>query len=294
MTDSNTSTLLFIINPGAGNRNTNFRAEIEKYFHSLPYRIHFLELEKNTRPAIIKQKIAALKPRGVIAVGGDGTVKLVAECLLGTNVTLGIVPAGSANGTAKDLGIAIKTNTALDIICKNETQSISVIKINDHLSIHLSDIGINAWLVKKFTNDNDRGWWGYLKAGWKVIWRPRLMQVQIRSGDEQIQRQAFMVVIANARKYGTGVVINPAGDVTDDIFEIVILKKISLKEIFKMKVNGDKYDPKKTEVFQTKSVKINSRYSAHFQVDGEYIGKTTAVIAEIIPRALTVLMPRDT
>jgi|KBSSwiStaDraftv2_1062776.scaffolds.fasta_scaffold14158_8 YegS/Rv2252/BmrU family lipid kinase len=293
MSHSNTSTLLFVINPGAGNRNTNFRAEIEKYFHSLPYQIHFFELEKNTQPGIIKQKIAGLKPRAVVAVGGDGTVKLVAECLLGTNVTLGIVPAGSANGTAKDLGIPIKTNGALDIICKNATQSIHAIKINDQLSIHLSDIGINAWLVKKFTNENNRGWWGYLKAGWKVIWRPQLMQVEIRAGDKQIQRQAFMVVIANATKYGTGVVINPSGDVTDDIFEIVIVKKISLKEIFKMKINGDKYDPKKTEVFQTRSVKINSRHSAHFQVDGEYIGKTTSVIAEIIPRALTVLMPHD-
>jgi diacylglycerol kinase family enzyme len=141
------------------------------------------------------------------------------------------------------------------------------------------------------TNEKGRGWWGYLKAGWKVIWRPQFMQVEIRTSDNEIRRQAFMVVIANATKYGTGVVINPSGDVTDDIFEIVILKKLSLNEIFKMKINGNKYNPKKTEVFQTRSVKINSRHSAHFQVDGEYIGKTTSVIAEIIPRALTVLMP---
>ncbi len=294
MTTSNTSTLLFIINPGAGHSHTNFRAQIEKYFHSLPYRIQFFELQKNTQAGVIKEKIAEINPRAVIAVGGDGTVKLVAECLLGTDRVLGIVPAGSANGTAKDLGIAIKTRAALDIICRGKTQCIHAIKINGQLCVHLSDIGMNALLVKKFTNQKKRGWWGYLKAGWKVIWRPQLMQVQIRTGDKEIKRQASMVVIANARKYGTGVVINPSGDITDDIFEIVVIKKISLKDIFQMKISHDKYHVEKTEVFQTRSVKMNSRHSAHFQVDGEYIGKTKSVIAEIIPQALTVLMPDET
>src|SRR6185369_16274031 len=138
MNPSSNSTIFFIINPAAGNSHTNFRAEIEKYFNSSPYRIHFFELEKNTSPDTIKQKVEEVNPQAVIAVGGDGTVKLVAECLLGTNRILGIVPAGSANGIAKDLGIATKTKAALDIICKYETQSIHAIKINHQLCVHLS------------------------------------------------------------------------------------------------------------------------------------------------------------
>jgi YegS/Rv2252/BmrU family lipid kinase len=287
------STLLFIINPVAGNSNTNFRAEIENFFDSQVHEIHFFDLQKNTEPKEIKQKIKEIGPHAVVAVGGDGTVKLVAECLMDTDIPLGIVPAGSANGMAKELGIEIKTKVALATICRGHTQSIHAIKINDQLGIHLSDIGFNAWLIKKFHAEKKRGWWSYVKAAWKVIWRYPQLQVSIQMNGKEIHRQAAMIVIANATKYGTGVLINPKGSLTDEFFEVVVIRKISATEIFKMKLTHAEFDPAKTEVFQTREVKIKSRKAAHFQVDGEYSGKTTTVLAEIMPRALKVLTPPE-
>jgi diacylglycerol kinase (ATP) len=291
MNNTSTRSLLFIINPASGDNNTNFRAEIEKYFVSLDYSLCFFELQKNMGSDRIKEKIKEVRPGAVVAVGGDGTIKLVAESLLNSNTPMGIVPAGSANGMAKELGIEIKTSTALDIICAGKTQSVSAIKINDQLCIHLSDIGINAWIVKKFGMGKRRGWWGYAKAGWQVIWKAPRMQISIKGNGEEIHRQAVMVVVANATKYGTGVIINPEGSLGDDVFELVIIKKLSLAEIVKMRVTHAPYDPSKTEVFKTRSVAIRSRHSVHFQVDGEYIGKTTSVEAEILPSVLNVFAP---
>ena len=291
MNDS-TSTFLFVVNPVAGNSNTNFRAEIENFFQPMSHVIHFFQLEKDTQATEIKEKIKQLRPRAVVAVGGDGTVKLVAECLIETDVPLGIVPAGSANGMAKELGIVINTNEALTAICNGTTRAIHTLKVNDHLCVHLSDIGINAWIVKKFHAEKKRGWKSYAKAAWKAIWRPQQLHVSMRINGVEIDRRAVMIVIANATKYGTGAVINPEGSLADDVFEVVIVKKISLSEIFKMKLTHAEYDPRKTEVIQTADVTIKVRqHPAHFQVDGEYAGKTTDVRAQLMPGFLKVLVP---
>jgi diacylglycerol kinase (ATP) len=100
-----------------------------------------------------------------------------------------------------------------------------------------------------------------------------------------------MVVIANGTKYGTGVLINPEGSLDDDLFEVIIVKKISFSEILKMRFTHRPFHPKKTELIATRSLKINSRHHVHFQVDGEYLGKTKIINASIIPQALRMLMP---
>ena len=71
----------------------------------------------------------------------------------------------------------------------------------------------------------------------------------------------------------------------------MIIRKISLLEILKMNLTKLPLNAKKTEVYQTGSVNIRSRKKAHFQVDGEYLGKTNRVQAEIMPRAIHVIYP---
>ena len=111
---------------------------------------------------------------------------------------------------------------------------------------------------------------------------------------QNIKRLAAMIVVANATKYGSGALINPDGKLDDKVFEVIVVKKISFAEIFKMMVTHSSYDPKKTEVFQTDSLKMFSRIRAHFQVDGEYIGKVNHITATIIPGALDVLYSENT
>jgi diacylglycerol kinase family enzyme len=135
--------------------------------------------------------------------------------------------------------------------------------------------------------------WGYIKASWKVLGNEPTMQVEIHTDKTVIKRNAAMVVIANATKYGTGALINPNGKLDDDLFEVIVVKKISLKEILKMLFSHTPYDPAKTELFQTSSLHIKSQRNAHFQVDGEYLGKVNEIKAAILPHALEVIIPVD-
>ena len=289
MSDAQAVKLLFIVNPGSGSNTTDWKLLIENYFRDKPQVAGVLQLDNPCLPQLVNDKIAAFKPDRVFAVGGDGTVKLVATCLINTNIPLGIIPAGSANGMAKELGIPDDTNKALEIGVNGHVKNIHLVKINDELCIHLGDIGFNAFVVKKFETGKGRGKWGYLKATWKVLWQQTKMLVEIKVDGNYVKRSASMVVIANATKYGSGALINPDGKLDDDVFEVIVIKKISIAEIYKMMVTHLSYDPLKTEVYQTKSLQIKSKRKAHFQVDGEYLGKVNDISATILPASLQMI-----
>ncbi len=281
--------ILFIINPGSGSVKRNWRLIIEDHFKGSEHLIELFHMPKNCTADTIRQKVNDFNPEKVVAVGGDGTVKLVATCLLHSDIILGILPAGSANGLAKELKIPEGPSQALDLVLGGEIERIHLLRINDHYCIHLSDIGFNAFMVRKFETGKKRGHLGYLKASWKAIWENPVMQLEIKTDTGMKDMSAAMVVLANATKYGTGAQINPNGKLNDDLFEIIIVRKISIAEIFKMIVSHLPYDTTKTEVIQTSSVNIHSKRSVHFQVDGEYLNKVSDIHAVIVPNALRII-----
>ena len=284
--------ILFVINPVSGNNTTDWATLVSEYFKPLDlFQIEILELPEDCDVAMVTSKIDSFSPERVVAVGGDGTVKMVAECVLNTDIILGILPAGSANGMAKELAISEKPAEALAIIAEGEVKKIHATMVNNHLCVHLSDIGFNAYLIKKFESLQVRGKWGYLKASFKVMFDNPKMDVDILVDNQFVKIKAAMIVIANATKYGSGAVINPVGKLDDELFEVIALKKISVSEIFKMTFLDAPHNPAKTEIFQTSALTIRSHHKVHFQVDGEYLGKVAEVKARILPDALAVLVP---
>jgi YegS/Rv2252/BmrU family lipid kinase len=291
MTTHDNLKILFVINAASGNNSTDWTSEITKYFAATSYTIDFYHLTNNCNISTIKQQIKAFSPYCVVAVGGDGTIKLVAECLMKTKIFLGILPAGSANGLAKELGISDIPTKALNILTQGYSKKIHITAINEQLCIHLSDIGLNAYAMKEFENQPMRGWWGYLLAALKVLWQNPLMEITIKIDEKSVKMKAEMIVIANATKYGNGVVINPIGKLDDKFFEVIVIKKISFYEIFKMISSYSSYNKDKTEIFQTNALSMKSRRKVHFQIDGEYLGKVKEVNATIVPNALQVIVP---
>ncbi|WP_293310449.1 diacylglycerol/lipid kinase family protein [Pedobacter sp. UBA5917] len=284
--------LLFIINPGSGSHDINLKEVISGHFDAKNTEVDLFELPKDCSLDKIKAKITSSKADRVVAVGGDGTLKLVAECLLDTETPIGIIPAGSANGMAKELGVPTDIEQALELLEEGRLQKIHVVKLNDEICIHLSDLGFNAYLVKKFDTLPERGMWGYAKATWHALWNHRRMEVQLKLKGETITSKAAMVAIANATMYGSGLKINPDGKLDDGLFEVILVKDYSYLEILKIWITKLPFNPKKIEVFQTAEVKISSKHKAHFQVDGEYIGRVNTVEAKILPAAITVILPK--
>lgn len=282
--------ILFVINPGSGEGELSFPALIREHFKSSEVDAVLYELPKKCAPSQLKSIIEEAGADRVAAVGGDGTLKLVAECLIGTNTPIAIIPAGSANGMAKELGIPLEAEEALDIAYKGNPKKIHAVKVNGELCIHLADIGFNAYIVKKFSSLDRRGMWGYTKAAWSALWNHRKMDVEFAIEGKTIRSEAAMVVIANATMYGTGLKINPEGKLDDGLFEIVLVKKYSVMEILKMRFTKMALNPKNIELFQTTKLKIKTKHKAHFQVDGEYLGKVNQVEAELIPAGISIVV----
>lgn len=282
--------LLFIVNPGSGSDETDFTALIRDYAKGKPYDLEVFELPDKCSKTQVQAAIDASTADRVVAVGGDGTLKLVAECLQGTSVPIGIIPAGSANGMAKELGIPTTFNEAMERVIQGEPKEIHAVKINGSLCIHLSDIGFNAYIVKKFDDLPQRGMWGYAKAAWQALWNHHKMDVEIQIKDQQIKAQAAMVVIANATMYGTGVKINPDGDLSDELFEVILVKEYSVMEILKIRFTDLPFNKDKIEVFQAQNLTIKTKHKVHFQIDGEYMGKLNKVDAVIIPAAIRIIV----
>src|SRR6476620_7092187 len=97
--------LLFVINSRSGSNNISWQEIISNYFTGKQHDVHYFFLEKDTSEDEFKKHILQLVPDRVIAVGGDGTVAYAGKQIAGTKAALGILPAGSANGMAKELTI---------------------------------------------------------------------------------------------------------------------------------------------------------------------------------------------
>jgi YegS/Rv2252/BmrU family lipid kinase len=288
--------ILFVFNPVSGGQP---KSHWESFIVSqLKTDIHDFEIYhttgKNDKESI-RHYIKTIKPDRVVAAGGDGTLKMVAEILAGTGIPLGIIPAGSANGMARELGIPFTPEECLDVILNGEIRKIDAVRINTHdLCLHLSDIGMNAQLVKYFEERGIRGKLGYVRGIFKMLLRRRLLQVTISDGKNVWQREAFMVVIANASMYGTGAMINPDGDLSDGLFEIVIVKRMSPGTVLKMFLQRRSFNKEKLEILQVQSVDIEVQHRAYFQVDGEYKGKMKRIKARIEKQVLSVIVPPAT
>lgn len=285
--------VLFVINPVSGGKEKrDWEEQIRTYFKASPHNMEFFLLSGRSDMASIGAHLESVKPDRVVTVGGDGTVKMVAELVQGRSIPLGIIPAGSANGMARELEIPLDIDEALEVAINGRAQPIDLIRINDNeICIHLSDIGLNAMLVKYFEQSKKRGMWGYGKAIFRVLWEKQKMHATIHTDEETYRRKAYMIVLANARKYGTGANINPEGDVSDGYFEVVVVRKLNVIEILKSILTDRTFHPNRIEVFKTKRAAISTLKRAYFQVDGEYRGKITQLTAEILPRQLIVMLP---
>lgn len=286
-------TFLFAINPASGGTDkTQWEEGIRTFFADSPHQFHLFHLNGETDEQTLPQQIEQHKPDRVVAVGGDGTIKFVANFLLNTGIPLGVLPAGSANGMARELGIPDDIAGSLAILVEGETKPTDVVLINDNdICLHLSDIGLNAQLVQHYEKNNLRGKLGYLRSVVNVLKKHRLLRVSITIGDTCVERVALMVVLANARMYGTGAVINPNGSPFDGQFEVVVFRRLSVWEIVKLFWQYKPFDPKNIEIFPATSITINTHKKVYFQVDGEYRGKVNQIKATIKPGALLMLLP---
>lgn len=231
-------------------------------------------------------------PERIVVAGGDGTIKMVAEAMEQHDVIIGILPAGSANGLSVDLNLPSTIEENLKIAFLNRYIEMDMICINGKKSIHLSDLGLNADLVKNYEESDVRGFWGYaLQAFTTLTESNEPFVATIIANKKTVEHTARMIVIANSQKYGTGVTINPNGAMNDGKFELVILKNLDLFLIGKIITGNMPIDSEDVVIISTDQATIETDYPVSFQIDGEYCGAQTSLEIHILHKQMKIAIP---
>lgn len=285
--------VLLVVNPIAGDVDkTELIAHLEERSQTQGFDLSVYKTEGENDRQAIERIMQDFKPDRVLVAGGDGTINQIADIIRGYPVTLGLLPLGSANGLATNLGVPTAWQEAVEVALGEHTSCLDGMMINGRLGLHLSDLGLNARLVKNYEEGEVRGKWGYAKEVIRTLSEHDIFRVRITTDTETLETDATMVILANATMYGTGVVVNPKGNLCDGKFEVVVATRFDIIELAKLIAGAEELDPEVVRTFCTTRAEIECLdKKALFQIDGEFIGSVNRVKAHILPHMLQIAVP---
>ncbi|MCC9137995.1 diacylglycerol/lipid kinase family protein [Pontibacter silvestris] len=287
--------ILFVINPIAGDIDKEeLEEDIEDICleHGIEYEIYKTTGDRDKE--IIKERIQQRQYDAVYAIGGDGTVSIVASLLIGSALPLGIIPLGSGNGLSKDLGIPQDTEEALRMIYSHTIKSIDTLEINGHISIHLSDLGFNALVVKNFCEGGRRGPGAYAWIAMQEYLGYEPKSYKIETDNDTFEGKAFMVTIANANAFGSNANINPNGVINDGQFEICLIEPFPkaagigiLYKLYTDSIDDSVYSRR----LSCKRATIYNLDNEVVHVDGEPVQMEQRIDVQMHTQSLNVVLP---
>jgi YegS/Rv2252/BmrU family lipid kinase len=284
-----------VVNPVSGALDkSEFINEARNFAATKNLKLHIYNTSGVNDISNLRELYSVYKPERIIVAGGDGTIKMVTEALENEDVILGILPAGSANGLATDLNLPSVFEENLEIAFGDTYLDIDIVSINNEKSIHLSDLGLNAELIKNYESSYIRGKLGYaLQALNTLIDLQEPFTATITTSNKTLICEARMIVIANSKKYGSGVTINPNGTMDDGKFELIILKNLDLIVLLKIITGNIPIHSGDVEIISTDKATVLTNVPVNFQMDGEYYGLKSQLDIEILPKMIKVAVPKN-
>jgi diacylglycerol kinase (ATP) len=282
--------IVVILNPTAGNLEAvrDCQERVESIVGSWPIRItsHAGEAQRLARRAVEEGF------RRVIAAGGDGTVNHVANGIAGSNAALGILPMGTVNVFALELGLpANDLERCWAIIQAGEVRLVDLPSANGKYFVQLGGIGLDAQAVKETTLAFKRslGPLSYLISAAHIAGR-QPPQLSIDSEDAPVREGSF-VLVGNGRFYGGPFPFFKQAVVDDGLLDVVLFKRLGFLEILKylhdVVFSSDIRVPE-IEYFQTRRLRVSSEQDVPVELDGELAGNCP-VDFQIRKKALAVL-----
>ena len=234
----------------------------------------------------------------VIAAGGDGTINTVASILAESRTALGILPAGTLNHFAKDLGIPLDVDDAMQLIDEGTIDAIDVGRVNDRWFVNNSGLGLYPYMVHHREAVQRRGWskwFAALIASLRALSRYRLLRLHIRVNGEQLLRRTPAVFVGN-NEYRLDIGVEPKRLTLRDGQLCLYIPHVQGRwELFLFSLRalfGSRHDDPSLDMFLTDRFTIDSRHRhLRVSIDGEALVMKTPLEYSIAPRALRVLVP---
>ncbi len=293
-----------VYNPSAGMRAAP--ELIRQAGRELEKRGWTLEIRETTRigdAGNLAREAAELGFDALVAVGGDGTMNEAANGLCGSSTALGVLPLGTANVWAKEMGLPLGNLTgAARLLAQADVRMIDVGEVRGptiapRIFVLWCGIGLDAAITRSVEPRRELKrrfgalmfWW----VGIREAWNFRGKRAKLVIGEKSVRKRVILVLAANAQLYGGIVRIAPQAKVDDGVLNLVVFKGtgfgMTALHLIRVFLGMHLRDPQ----VESHSVSCTSVFGNNLpvQVDGEPIGFTPAEI-RMRPRALRVLVPK--
>jgi len=292
--------ILFIVNPVSGLfAKHRVPHRVEKY---LDHNQFDYEIRLTERPGHATELSAwAVKQNFdiVVAAGGDGSVNEVARGLIGSNVALGIIPLGSGNGFANNIGL--RPHQVIDAIRNFNHGNMECVDLGESdLGIFVSNLGIgfDAHVAHRFAKYKLRGLFSYLNASLgEYFFSYKCDDVILVMDGKELKRKIFMCSVFNSNQYGYHIGPLKRAGLKDGFLEIFVLNKFPKWQVFWYswllmikRAEGKKH----VEVFRVKEFKIRKEGKMILQYDGEPAEWENEINLCIKPISLNVITRPNT
>jgi YegS/Rv2252/BmrU family lipid kinase len=240
----------------------------------------------------------ALRDRAAImvAVGGDGTVSEVAGAIRGTDTLLGIIPGGSTNIIARELGIPAQADRAVALLFgEHAVRPLDVGLCGDHAFLHMAGAGFDSEFLDLTSSDLKRriGWVAYLPAAVAAL-RTLPVHYTIRTPDTELEVLSPLVLVANG-----GSIIHPRfklhsgirkDDGMLDVFVITATTPVELARVLGRLATMSLERSPYVIHLKTTEVSLSATSSVPVELDGDVVARTPATFV-LAPAAIRVISP---
>ena len=291
--------ILFILNSSSGNGECDeVKALIDERFAALGAEARIVlattgaEMEWATRGGITAGAEA------VVAGGGDGTISTVAGILAGSDVPLGVLPMGTLNHFAKDLGIPLKPAEALEVVLAGVEEAVDVAEVNGRLFLNNSSVGLYARIVRLRQRYEARGVAKWFVAAWamlKVMEHNPVFTVRIGANGESTSYRSTMVMVGNNAYRMRGLDAGARDSLTGGALAVYVVQsegKLALARLVWRIVTGRAEEGSELEVYHVPDVTVETGEAAGpVTRDGEVEEMKMPLTYRIRTEALTVVVP---
>jgi diacylglycerol kinase (ATP) len=313
-----------IMNPASGDPSVDNQAQFAPIWAALREAgiwAEAVETKAGESPAALARRAADTGYGLVIAAGGDGTASEVAKGLVNTETPLGILPLGTYNNMARNLGLPLELTAACQALARGRIRRIDVGLANDeHYFFEAAGVGLDVPLFPLGEEIKSARWWT-LRPIWRaaqlllrfqpvrvhfefdrpVAWAydrswhshaPERRQHRYFGNQRRdFNLRAFLVVIANGTHYGSAFTISPGAVLDDGLFHVSVFRRFSKRELirhFFSIYQGRRHYSPKIDTFRVAEMRLTSRVPLSFHVDGRLAGRLPLQV-KILHRALKVI-----
>ena len=262
------SDILFVINPNSGSQKPDtIIKQIKNSGHEIDYVLTQSLEEFN---ALWTRKVDDYKI--VVICGGDGSVNCTLKHLVAKkNIVLAVLPNGSGNGFARELGFTSNVENLISKILRGEIREVDITKINDDYSINVAGLGFDSYVASLFDGSKFRGLKKYIYCTIKGLFSYKPISVELYLGQVKVTGDFWGIYLANTRQFGNNAIIAPEAKYDDGLLEVVLMKKypLILAPLVVYKMFTGKFKNSKYMTYLRASDMIIKSNSKTYHVDGE-------------------------